>query len=1150
MARSNREYVGRALEVLAGALDPFIERTVAPHLPPGDAGTLDWTSLLAAKDANNGKSGQGYARTDPQMQFRVITEPIGSLGYVFNGVLSRTEQGLAGELRATRNDWAHNKAFSSEQARRALDTTELLLRAIGDVRKADEVKAMRLEVQRAEYERDTKKSVKAAVVTGNADADLPSWRDVLPPHKDVAEGRFASSEFAADLFGVAFPDHPGATPVDAEYADPVEFFRRTYLTDGLRELLRRSTMRVGGDTNADAVINLQTTFGGGKTHSMLAVWHLFSGRALTDFPQEVQDVLSGGDPSAVGQALGREVRRVAIVGNEIAPGQPDTKPDGTVVRTLWGELAWQLGGAEGYAHVAEADRTGTNPGASLRTLLAAYSPAVILIDEWVAYARQLNRRDNLPAGDFETQFTFAQTLTEAAKSVPGALLLVSVPASDRLLTGDEEAGASDLEVGGEFGRAALARLDNVIRRVAYQWAPASKDESYEIVRRRLFEPVDDERSRLIGVTARKFTDFYKKHTGEFPTEAATAAYEARMRASYPIHPELLDRLYAEWSTLEKFQRTRGVLRLMSAVVHQLWVARDPAPLILPGSVPLGSSEIRREVVQYLSPAWDAIMQSDIDSDGDGATPVARAVDGERSLLGDRSVTVRTARAVFVQSAPTTGSQVKGVDRKRLLLGMAQPGDVVGNVSSALQALADRSSHFYVADYRYWYDTQKSLNREAAERARHLPVERVWEEVVRRLKAQAPRATVELAGVVVAPESSADVPDDDAVRLVLVHPRFRHTAKDLGSPAAAFALDVLRNRGTAPRSLPNTVVLLAADARRWDELESTVRSFLAWSSVLGEKVSLDLTQAAAAQAEKTVSLTDQTVTDQIAGTWVWGLHAVQPVASEPLRVSQVRCDGGEKRLATRAGTRFVKEDQLRVTTTPKMIWLDLGEHLRARWNTGHLSVGELWGYYSKYPYLPRLRDRSVLVSAVSDALFDAAFAGQGFALAEGYDHATGLFTGLAVPLEDTEFGPVTDSTLLVRPDLAVAQRQREREAVALATTAIDTGTGATAVPGAGGSSASKPAPNGRSAPLASTPAPRVSNARYRARVDVDPDADLGTKFQELVNELLLHLQQARPDVLELTLEVTAEKAEGFDTSTVRTVRENGRQLGVESEFREG
>ena len=641
MAVSSIDQVGRGLDLLARGLGPFVARILTPTCPG-----RDWTVLLAAKDAVNGSPVREYEASDPQNQLRVLTERLGDLGYPFGQALSRGEQNLAGELREVRNTWAHRKPFSQDDAYRALDTMERLLRAVGAVGEADQVKAVRLDLQRGAYEQETRRATRAAAYPDTADAEVPSWRDVLRPHPDVQSGTSAASEFFADLYSVAVHQ----SGVSDEYGDPVEFFRRTYFTEGLRDLLRRAVTRVTGHTDAQPVINLQTTFGGGKTHSMLAVWHLFSGKPLHTYPQEIQDLLS-----SAGDLAGLQVRRVALVGNEIAPGQPVTKPDGTVIRTLWGELAWQLGGVDGYAVVAEADRTGTNPGAALRDLITRYAPAVILIDEWVAYARQLHGRDDLPAGNFETQFTFAQALTQAVAAVPGALLLVSVPASDVRREDGEPNGkvvveASDLEVGGEYGREALHRLDNVIRRVAHQWAPASRDESYEIVRRRLFDEPDNAAVATINATARRFVEHYRAHGTEFPSGVTEREYENRIRSAYPIHPELLDRLYTDWSTLERFQRTRGVLRLMSTVVHQLWLRGDKSPLIMPGSVPLDGLGARSEVVQYVDPRWAEIIQADID----GEDCVARKVDTDRPLLGRRSVTLRVAgRCSSTRRPPST-----------------------------------------------------------------------------------------------------------------------------------------------------------------------------------------------------------------------------------------------------------------------------------------------------------------------------------------------------------------------------------------------------------------------------------------------------------------------------------------------------------------
>ncbi|MER6972607.1 DUF499 domain-containing protein [Nocardioides sp. NPDC000445] len=1135
---SNIEIVRAALESLASVLDPYIEQVTARHVPAGN----DWTVLLAAKDAEKGIHGKSYSRTDPQDQFRIITEPISSLGYLFNDHLSRGEQGFVGELRSVRNNLAHFRSFSPDDAVRALDTIERVMRAIGAAREADAVRTSRLDILRGNFEKQTRKAVLEAIaLPGTPDAKLPAWRDVLKPHPDVAAGRYSNAEFAADLFSVAVGGNAAK-----EYQDPVEFFRRTYLTDGLKQLLRRSVERVSGSESANPVINLQTTFGGGKTHSMLAVWHLFSGRPLHDFPQDVQDLLAGSDVDV----LSRPVRKAALVGNEIPPAKPSKKPDGTVVRTLWGELAWQLGGAEGYAIVAEADGTGTNPGSSLRDLFATFGPSVILIDEWVAYARQLPdsydkndpRAREVAGGLFETQFTFAQSLTLAAESVPGTLLLVSVPASERKDkksddgADDEATKASDLEVGGQRGRDALHRLDNVIRRVAYQWSPATRDESYEIVRRRLFVEPDAQAIATIATAARRFSDYYRHHPKEFPTGVGESEYESRIKAAYPIHPELLDRLYSDWSTLEKFQRTRGVLRLMSLVIHQLYEREDPSPLIMPGSVPLDAQPIRAEIVQYVGNQWDAIIQSEID----GENAVARTVDDERPALGDRSLALRTARTIFLDATPSLDAALKGKDRKSLTLGIAMPGDVLGNIGSALDGLQEKSSHYYAEDGRFWYDTQPSLNRLAAERAFQLSIDAVHNEVSTRLR-RAFKGSTEVIADVLHPESSSDVEEAEHLRLVVVPPKYAHNGKDKESTASKWVHDLLRQRGSAPRSNVNTIVAVAADEKQWGTLESAVRSYLAWSSIFNETDRLDLTQSAAAQARSMLETANRTVDDRLAHTWIWGLHAVQDDPQAPFVVGQVRADGQEKNLLKRIGAKLASVDAAHSYIANRVVRLDVEEFLRARWTRGFISFTELWTYFCRYPYLHRLRDKSVLVRALEESLLDTGFIDTGFALATGFDSGTGDFLGLAVPLEDTEFGPFDDKTLIVRPDLAAGQRQREDEAKAKPVTDVGPTATPSTLPGSHASPAACP-----------TPPPRkvVANATFSLRHGIDPTGDMPGDLQLIAQEILEVLRNAGPDVLDITLTVDAQKGDGFDENTVRAVKQNASDLGVtDSSFKD-
>ena len=301
-------------------------------------------------------------------------------------------------------------------------------------------------------------------ISGSPNSSLPNWREVMTPHRDVSSGVYQQAEFAADLWQVYLREG------SEEYLSPQEFFRRTFMTQGLKDLLGSGLKRLAGQ-GGDPVVQLQTNFGGGKTHSMMALWHLFSGVAANEL-QDVNDLLS-----EYSSEIAENVNRAVFVGTKISPGQPEIKPDGTEVKTLWGELAWQLGGKEAYSMIAESDQTGTNPGDRLKELFNRYAPCLILIDEWVAYARQLHHDLNLPAGTFDTQFTFAQSLSESAKAADRCLLVVSIPASDN-------------EIGGELGLDAVNRMQNAIGRVESSWRPASPDEGFEIVRRRLFEPID------------------------------------------------------------------------------------------------------------------------------------------------------------------------------------------------------------------------------------------------------------------------------------------------------------------------------------------------------------------------------------------------------------------------------------------------------------------------------------------------------------------------------------------------------------------------------------------------------------------------------------------------------------------------------------
>lgn len=583
MAVSNHERVGRAIKLLAQGLYPFIEREMKAEY--GDR----WV-VAATPDVDEDHALRRDVKTilkeDLVAQLKLMWNQWHN---VFKKTLGYSERNLISELRNTRNTWAHGTTTTTEDAYRAIDSITRLLTAIS-APEVDELEKQRYELLRTRFEEQARKATRRAAsvaIEGQPMSGLKPWREIATPHPDVASGQYQQAEFAADLWEV-YCDRGSD-----EYRDPTEFYKRTFITEGLQQLLKNTLLRLGGQSG-DPVIELQTNFGGGKTHAMLALYHLCMGVSATDLP--------GMEP--IFKATGieqppKDVNVAVLVGNKISPGQSRPKKDGTITKTFWGEMAYQLGGREAYEMIREADETATNPGDALKDLFDRYSPCLVLIDEWVAYARQLHDDKDLPAGDFDTHFTFAQTLSESAKNAKQTLLVVSIP-------------ASDIEIGGERGKEALERLKNAIGRVESPWRPATAEESFEIVRRRLFQTTTNQEFVARDAVITAFSEMYRNQSQEFPSECREADYKRRMQEAYPIHPEIFDRLYSDWSSLDKFQRTRGVLRLMAKVIHALWEGDDRNLLIMPGHIPINDAQVQPEMTRYLEDNWPPILERDVD----------------------------------------------------------------------------------------------------------------------------------------------------------------------------------------------------------------------------------------------------------------------------------------------------------------------------------------------------------------------------------------------------------------------------------------------------------------------------------------------------------------------------------------------------------
>ena len=1104
MAITNHERVGKALEILKSGLGPFVDREIK--------------SAIAVNNLTKQRV-QGFV-DDPILANKSIDEwDVAALlklmwetwNEVFRRTLGFAERSLVSEIRDWRNKWAHQEPFSGDDAYRALDSAGRLLTAISATQ-ADDVEKMKMELLRLRFDEqargEKRKSASTAIESG-VSGSLKPWREVVMPHEDVASGRYQQAEFAADLWQVHLGEGTD------EYRNPVEFYRRTYLTASLKEMLVGAVRRltVGG---GDPVVQLQTNFGGGKTHSMLALYHLFSGANPTEL-SGIDAVMAEAGASKVPTA-----RRVVLVGNKISPGNPSTKSDGTVVRTLWGELAWQLGGKKAFARIKADDENATSPGDVLRELFNEYGPCLILVDEWVAYARQLHDQSDLPAGGFETQFTFAQVLTESAKLAKNCLLVISLPASDT--SGSPHTQADDVEVGGTRGREALDRLRNVVGRVESSWRPATAEEGFEIVRRRLFQPLSDAAQfKDRDVVARAFAEFYRTQQAEFPPECREAEYEQRIKAAYPIHPEIFDRLYTDWSTLVKFQRTRGVLRLMAAVIHSLWEKGDRNPLILPANVAIDDPRVQSELTRYLSDNWVPVIEKDVD----GPNSLPLKLDSELPNLGKFSACRRVARAIYMGSAPTTAAAHKGIEDRRVKLGCVMPGESPAVFGDALRRMAGAATYLYQDGPHYWYSTQPTVTKLAEDRAEQFKREpdKVAAELEQRLRKNLTSAG-DFNRIHPMPHTGADVPDDMDARLVVLGVGHAYS-KEGDSSAEVAAKAILETRGNTPRIFRNTLVFLAADKTRLQDLDEAARKVLAWNSILAEKDQLNLNPYQVTQAETQKAAAESAVTARLPETYQWLLVPVQATPQTAVTWEALRLSGNDA-LAVRASKKL-RTDELYLTSfASTRLKMELDRI--PLWRGNHVAVKQLVEDFARYLYLPRLKDSHVLLDSIRDGVSLLTWTQDSFGFAESFDEVAGRYKGLrggqVVALNDAH-----SPGLVVQPDVVGKQLDAERVTPPSATP-VTTNTPYV------GSTGTTP-PRDGTMPETSVPASTKPN-RFHGSVQLDT-ARVGRDASKIAEEVIAHLSGLMGADVTVTLEIHANVPGGAPDNVVRTVTENCRTL---------
>jgi len=629
-----------------------------------------------------------------------------------------------------------------------------------------------------------------------AGKNVKNWLDVVEPHEDIRKGNFDESVFAADLGKVA----DGTAP--EVYSDARTFFAKTYLTKGLENLLETVAKRLSGK-KAEPVIQLVTSFGGGKTHTLLAAYHLAKNNKQAE---------SNGQVKALVEKAGikhlPEAKVVLLDGSALNPVKGRKTKEGIVLKTLWGELAYQLGGEEMYKEYAQNDELRTAIGSSdVSEMLKKSGPCLILADEFSMYIEKASavevKNSNLGA----QSLAFVQALTQAVSGTQNAMLIATLPASHQ-----ERMGPASEE--------AYQKLKRVFERVSKSIEPVVGEEIYEVIRRRLFEQVGDEKER--EKVADLFYDYYQDQKRDLSREVLEPEYRKKIMRAYPFHPSLIDLLYERWGTLPGFQRTRRVLSLLALVIGDLYEKRHGALLIQPSHVNLANPEIRAEFISYTGTPFLSVIDTDI------AGPTSKAFRLDKELGSEYArerIIQGLATSIFLYSF--TGGEQKGAGDAVLRVAVLHPNIVPTIFSDALDRL-DKDTHFLSSKGGvYAFRSQPNLNKLLVETESTVKEDDVLEYIQGK--------TANIIGSrfrnFLFPQETRDVADVATASLVVLPLSFSLPSKEAGTKD--FILDIIKNCGHSFRKYPNSLVFVAADNKTKNEVYAVARRALALKKINDE-----------------------------------------------------------------------------------------------------------------------------------------------------------------------------------------------------------------------------------------------------------------------------------------------------------------------------
>ncbi|MGC8875293.1 MAG: ATP-binding protein, partial [Chloroflexia bacterium] len=645
---------------------------------------------------------------------------------------------------------------------------------------------------------------------------LKPWYAVATPHEDIREGRLAEAVFAANLWAV----HQGTAP--EVYLDPEEFFRKTYLTTGLSTVLSRVAGAMsGGGESGDRIISLQTAFGGGKTHTLVALWHLAKhADRLKRSPH------AEGLRKALGGTLPEKVKGVAVFTNQTCDATQGRKvEDGVHLRTLWGELAYQLGGRALYERVRANDESQRVPQGLFVEVLREAAPCLILLDELADYCVGAAA---VPVGDTtlaDQTISFIQQLTEAVQQVPGAVVVATLPASKYEVAQSEK------------GQEAFVTLEKRFQRLGADIKPVADEEIYEVVRARLFESIVPESDPdYPKEVAQVYQAMYAAHAGEVPSEVTKGTYRELIERAYPFHPLLIDALYTRWGSHPDFQRTRGVLRLLASIVGDLWKRRhgntQTQHLIQPCHIRWSIDALQAALTRLWGPAYQSVAAADVigERSNAGIFDEERGGDYRSEAIGQG-----LAAAILLGSFGGQGAR-SGFTSKDLKLACSRHGLNWNYIDGALLELENRCFYLHATTAgslgkRYWFGTKPTLNKLVVQYRQQMARENFDGAILEDLRTESQKGALAGATWRVIVDPAEDLPEQKSLTLLVLPPSLAWDENGGAKDAIQERVKAISTRcGGKDRLYRNTLLFLVGTARGLSKLRQAHRERAALEGV--------------------------------------------------------------------------------------------------------------------------------------------------------------------------------------------------------------------------------------------------------------------------------------------------------------------------------